>query len=266
MVATWKIAILLAISLAVCAIGFKKFIWFMSIGYGFAVAAASIGIMALYSGDMPSLTWIYCGVMLCYGLRLGGYLAYREIKTTYNTRLKGDIIDGRTKPTGVKIAVWISCALLYILMLSPIIYRCENAAGTNGCEIAGLIVSVSGLLMEAIADAQKDRVKKSNPNKLCTTGLYKFVRCPNYLGELLVWTGVFVSAFGALSGAGQWIASSVGYVCIIYIMFSGVRRLEIRQDRNYCSNPEYQQYRNSTPVMLPFIPLYSVKKYKWLVA
>ena len=31
-------------------------------------------------------------------------------------------------------------------------------------------------------------------------------------------------------------------------------------------DPEYWAYKNKTPIMIPFIPLYSVAKYKWLVA
>ena len=49
-------------------------------------------------------------------------------------------------------------------------------------------------------------------------------------------------------------------------MFSGARRLEIRQNKNYGSDPEYQQYVKTVPILLPFVPLYSVEKHKWLVA
>ena len=49
-------------------------------------------------------------------------------------------------------------------------------------------------------------------------------------------------------------------------MFSGARRLELRQNRSYGNDPEYQQYVKSVPILLPFIPLYSVVKYKFLVA
>jgi len=56
------------------------------------------------------------------------------------------------------------------------------------------------------------------------------------------------------------------YVGIIFVMFSGARRLELRQDKNYGGDPEYQAYVKSVPILLPFVPIYSVKKYKWLVA
>ena len=80
------------------------------------------------------------------------------------------------------------------------------------------------------------------------------------------WTGVFVSGISSNAGAGQWIAALVGYLGIIYEMFGGARRLEIRQNRTYGDDPEYQAYVKNTPIMIPLIPLYSVEKYKWLVA
>lgn len=52
---------------------------------------------------------------------------------------------------------------------------------------------------------------------------------------------------------------------IVYVMFSGARRLELRQDRTYGADPEYQAYVAKVPSLLPFVPLYSVKKHKWLV-
>jgi len=82
---------------------------------------------------------------------------------------------------------------------------------------------------------------------------------------MLIWTGAVISGIGAVSGW-QWAVVALGYIGIAYVMFSGARRLEIRQNRNYGSDPEYQQYVKTVPIMIPFVPLYSVEKYKWLVA
>ena len=108
-------------------------------------------------------------------------------------------------------------------------------------------------------------MKKVNPSRFCDSGLYKIVRCPNYLGEVLFWTGVFVSGINIYGSVWQWIAAAFGYICIVYIMFGGARRLELRQNRNYGDDPEYQAYVKKTPILLPLVPLYSVAKYKWLV-
>ena len=97
------------------------------------------------------------------------------------------------------------------------------------------------------------------------TGLFRLVRCPNYLGEMIFWTGVFLSGIGAVRGW-QWLVCLLGYGGIIFVMFSGARRLEVRQNKNYGKDPEYQKYVKTVPILLPFVPLYSVEKYKWLVA
>lgn len=265
MVITVRILVLLLITLIICAIGFKKYIWFISIGYGLSISGISIGLIAMFNKDLTIWSLIYCIIMTAYGFRLGGFLAYREIKTSYNSKMKGEISDGSGMNFGVKIALWITCALLYIMMMAPIIYRCSNGVADNITVIIGLGISVLGIILESTADAQKNAAKKKDPGKFCSKGLFRIVRCPNYLGELIIWTGLFVSAFGALAGVWQWVIAAVGYVGIIYIMFSGARRLEIRQDKNYGELPEYQEYKNKTPIILPLIPLYSVKKHKWLV-
>ncbi len=75
-----------------------------------------------------------------------------------------------------------------------------------------------------------------------------------------------MSGIGASLNAWQWVIVAIGYIGIVYVMFSGARRLELRQDEVYGENPEYQEYIKKTPIILPFIPLYSVKKYTWLQA
>ena len=75
-----------------------------------------------------------------------------------------------------------------------------------------------------------------------------------------------ISGLNILTGVGQWCLALLGYFGIVYVMFSGARRLEVRQNKNYGADPEYQAYVKSTPILLPFIPLYSVEKYTFLVA
>ena len=76
---------------------------------------------------------------------------------------------------------------------------------------------------------------------------------------------MFVCGTNSLSLVLEWMAAIFGYICIVYIMFGGARRLEIRQNRNYGNDPEYKEYVKKTPILIPLIPLYSVEKYKFLV-
>ena len=267
MVFPLSILILFAAALVISSIGFKNYVWFISLGYGFSIAGLGLLMLVLYRGSLTLGTALCCLLFVAYGLRLGGYLAVREFKSaTYNQNMKGEIKDGKTIPFGVKIAIWVTCAALYVLQVLPVFYRLVNGQGSNTWVYIGGAVMLFGIIFESVADMQKNAAKKINSRRFVDTGLYRIVRCPNYLGELIFWTGVILSGIGGLSGAGQWIMALLGYAGIVFVMFSGARRQEVRQNKNYGADPEYQRYVKTVPIMIPFIPLYSVEKYKWLVA
>ena len=259
--------LLFAAAMVISAIGFKNYVWFISLGYGFSIAGEGLLMLALYGRTLTPGTLLCCVLFILYGLRLGGYLAIREVKSSsYKKNMVGEIKDGKTIPMGVKIAIWVTCALLYVTQVAGVFYRLHNEAGTNLWTWIGAGVMFSGLALETAADIQKNAAKKKNPRRFVDTGLYRIVRCPNYLGEMIFWTGVALSAIGGAAHWGQWAVIATGYVGIIYVMFSGARRLEIRQDKNYGDDPAYQKYITTVPILLPFVPLYSVKKHKWMVA
>ena len=258
--------ILFGICMLVSSIGFKNYVWFISLGYGFSIAAQGVAMLILYGQSLTLGTIITCVLFILYGLRLGGYLAIREFGgSAYKKNMKGEIKDGKTVPFGVKIAIWTSCAVLYVTQVSGVFYRLLNAAQDNALVFIGAVVMLLGVSLETAADIQKNNAKKINPRRFVDTGLYRIVRCPNYLGEMIFWTGVLISGIGAVRGW-QWIVVAIGYIGIIFVMFSGARRLEVRQNKNYGNDPEYQKYVKTVPILLPFIPLYSVEKHKWLVA
>ena len=266
----WYFWLLFALAMLVSSIGFKNYVWFISLGYGFSIAAAGLLMLILFGKTLTPGTILCCVIFFLYGCRLGGYLAYRELKSSsYKKNMVGEIKDGNTVSLGGKLAIWISCALLYAAQVSPVFFRMKNVANglaaDNAWVFIGAIVMVCGITLESAADIQKNKAKKVNPKRWVDTGLFRLVRCPNYLGEMIFWTGVLLSGIGAVKGW-QWLVCAIGYCGIIFVMFSGARRLEVRQNKNYGSDPEYQKYVKTVPILLPFVPLYSVEKYKWLVA
>ena len=259
--------ILFVIALVVSAIGFKNYVWFISLGYGFSIAAEGIAMIIYYRESLSLGTVLLSALFAVYGLRLSGYLAIREAKSaSYKKHMKTEIKDGKTVPFGVKCSIWITCAALYLTQVLPVLYRFSNKAADSVMAYVGIGIMAIGLILETAADLQKNAAKRKHPHRFVDTKLYRIVRCPNYLGEMIFWTGVFLSGIGAMSGVWQWVLASVGYVGIIFVMFSGARRLEIRQNKNYGNDPEYQAYVKSVPILLPLVPLYSVVKYKFLVA
>lgn len=260
--------ILLAISFAVSAVGWIYFIYFFSIGYGLSISALSVATAIIFHNQLTLPTAILCGVLFIYGLRLALYLLLREKRSASYKKILYQPDNTTKKPLFVMFMIWISCALLYIGQMSPVsfyMYNMKHLAPVNEAWAwAGAIVATLGVLIEIIADAEKSAAKKINPHRFVDKGLYRIVRCPNYFGEVLMWTGSFIICFGSCCTAGQWIIASLGYIGIVYVMFSGARRLELRQAEVYGGDPEFQRYIKRTPLILPLVPIYSVARHTWL--
>ncbi|MCM1441464.1 MAG: DUF1295 domain-containing protein [Roseburia sp.] len=261
-----SIWVVLGVCVVLSAVGFYKFVYFLSVGYGFAVCGSGAAILVMYWGTLTPWTIVLCLLFMAYGIRLGGFLLWREIKSaSYRKTLDAATGNGKPMPIFVKIAIWVCVALMYTTQVSPVLYRAANGDQGGPMAIAGAVVMALALLLESMADRQKTAAKNENPRRFCDRGLYKIVRCPNYLGELLFWTGVLLSGAGALQGAVQWVVAVIGWVLIVYVMFSGAKRLELRQNKSYGADPEYRAYVAKTPIILPFVPLYHLENVKFIV-
>lgn len=262
--------ILFIVSLVVSAVGWKYFVYFFSLGYGYGVVALSVAMLLMYGGVLSGPTIALCTLLIVFGLRLGTYLLVRERRANAYRKILYDPTLQTKKPVGVIISVWLFCAILYVMQVSPVAFRLMNTqAGAEVSQLWGWIgaaVMFCGILLEAVSDAQKNAAKKRNPKRFVDTGLFRIVRCPNYLGELVIWSGALVSGIGAGLSWWQWLIAAIGYIGITYVMFSGARRLELRQNERYGADPEYQAYVKRVPILIPLLPLYSVEKYKWLQA
>lgn len=255
--------IMFSVAMAVSAVGWKKFIYFISIGYGYSVMAIGIAMIIMHYSVMTLSDFVLAALLIIYGFRLATYLLVREIKS------KGyrEILEANTKqhyPFVKTMIIWISCALLYLCQTAPLIFGVVNGRKSFLWAYIGIAVMILGILLETLADRQKSKAKMMNPNRFVDKGLYRIVRCPNYFGEILVWTGMMLSGIGCYATWWQWTIVMLGYVGIVYIMFSGARRLELRQEKAYGNDSEYRKYVNTTPILLPLVPIYSVKKYSWL--
>ena len=230
----------------------------------------AVTLAVIFRDVLTIPTALLCAIMFIFGCRLGLYLLTREKRSPEYKKILYGPDAAKKKPLPVVIVVWLFCALLYVGQVSPVaFYLANKAQGAPVSEVwpwIGAALMALGVLLESVADAQKKAAKKINKNRFVDTGLYRLVRCPNYLGELVIWTGAFVVCFGACCSVWQWIVAAIGYIGIVYVMFSGARRLEIRQTKVYGNDPEFQAYIKKTPILLPFVPIYSVEKYKWLQA
>ena len=117
----------------------------------------------------------------------------------------------------------------------------------------GMPIWFVGFAVETIADGQKRRYRDEHGSDgFIATGLWRYSRHPNYLGEIILWFGVALLALPALSGW-QWVTLvSPVFVFLLLTRVSGVPLLERKADKRWGENPAYIAYRDSTPVLVPF--------------
>ena len=253
--------ILAVVAAALSAVGFYKFVYFLSIGYGFAVAGIGVALMIIFGEQMQLVHFIQCILFIAYGVRLSGFLLYREIKNAaYRKTLAEATTSEKTMPIFVKAFIWIWVSALYVAQTCPVFYRQYNGAEDTLLPWIGVVISIAALIIETVADNQKSAQKKEDPNMVATRGLYKMVRCPNYFGEIIFWTGVTVGGLSAFNHWGQWVMAIIAYIAIVFIMFNGAQRLEKRQMGRYGKMREYQEYADKTPIIIPLLPIYHLAK------
>ncbi len=261
-----KIWLFFVVALVCCSIGFKRFVWFMSVGYG--LASAGIGLTMLIMSLTKGFNFLFivqCILFMIYGIRLGGFLLVRELKNESYRKKMAEVGGDMKVPLFVAIIMWLMMGAMYVCQSAGPIYRLLNGSSNNVFLTIGIIISLIGIIIEALADKQKGEAKKKNPNMPAMDGLYKMCRCPNYFGEILFWTGSIISGIGAVQGK-QWILVVIGYVLIVIVMMSGAKRVETRHIKHYGDSKEYNDYADKTPLIIPLVPLYHMTSKEKIMA
>jgi steroid 5-alpha reductase family enzyme len=256
--------IMLALALLISALGFVRVVWFVSLGYAGSVSAIALLSAWLFRDALTPWSALHAGLLVVYGVRLGSYLLRRELLPAYAPAREDAKQRGASVKLAIKPLIWVSVALLYVLMTAPLLLMLVDArtappSGLLPSQLIGLAIAASGLGLEALADHQKSSFKAINPKRWCDVGLYRWVRCPNYLGEMIFWLGSFVAGLSALDHWLHWLAALVGLICIELIMMGSTKRLEAGQLERYGAHPDYQRYLRTVPVLFPFVPVYSLK-------
>lgn len=255
----FDVGLLLAVALVVSSLGFVRLVYFVSLGYGLSMTAMSVLLLARDAHFLGP--WVLCHVvgLGLYGLRLSGYLLVRERSPSYRQELQD--VQARAVGIGVakKFGIWFGVSLLYVLMFSPALFAVHAGVVESPWPPLGVGLMLAGFLLESAADAQKSAYKRTNPSRYCDVGLYAWVRCPNYLGEIVFWVGTVVAGVSSYATAYHWASALTGLVCITLIMVGSTKRLEAKQAVRYGSRADYQKYSTTVPVLFPFVPVYSLR-------
>lgn len=257
--------VLFGLALIVSAVGFIRVVYFISVGYAFSIVAMAVATMILLRQNLTGASALHNLLLAFWGLRLGIFLLRRELQPAYGTELAATHQRTRGMPWSRKAIIWVGVSLLYVLMFSPSLFSSMAPTAVVSAPLTGLVqwlglaIMVAALVLESLADRQKSAFKAQFPRQFCDTGLYKWVRCPNYLGEILFWLGNWVAALIFYTTVFRWAASLIGLICIVLIMLGSTKRLEAQQNERYGNRPEYQTYVRTVPILIPLIPVYSFR-------
>src|SRR5574344_1442523 len=140
-------------ALVLSSVGFYKYVYFLSIGYGFAIAGLGVMLLIMFGKQMQAIEMVQCVLFMVYGARLSGFLLYREIKSaSYRKTMKNDIKADKPIPFFVKLAIWITVAVLYAIQVSPVFYRVYNGSTDAVLPYNDIAISAIELLTETLAD------------------------------------------------------------------------------------------------------------------
>ena len=138
-------------------------------------------------------------------------------------------------------------------------------------DIIGTIFFAIGILLEGISDIQKLNFRQSHPpssnyRPFMQSGLFRYSRHPNYFGEMLHWTGIYLLCLSPTkpTRVAQILTIFSPLLTIILLMFiSGLplnekpvakKRYESAAKNGRTGWDEYRGYLDRTSMLIPFPP------------
>jgi steroid 5-alpha reductase family enzyme len=217
-------------------------------GLGF-VLVAWLGVA--FGPGVEGRRWLVAAVTTLWGVRLAGYLAWRNLGRGEDPRYAR--LRMRHRPWWLKslVIVFLLQGALMLLVSLPLQVAASLAAPPLGAvDVLAALVVLGGVAFEATGDWQLARFKADPANRglVMASGLWRFTRHPNYFGDLVVWCGLFL--FAAATGVGAWTAISPLLMGWLLRRVSGVPMLEAAMKHR----PGYEAYVRRTSAFLPRRP------------
>ncbi len=112
------------------------------------------------------------------------------------------------------------------------------------------LVTLTAIVIEWLADDQLRafRLAQRQDGRHCEVGLWRWSRHPNYFGECLFWTGLFLC--GQAAGAPWW--SAAGFL-VMLALFLGIS-VPMAEQRSRARRPGYAAYAQRTSLFVPLPP------------
>lgn len=209
--------------------------------------------LAVFSADeLNHRSQVVAVLIVVWALRLGLFLIVRVFQVGEDKRFH------EVKKSFLRFLVWFSMSALWVFLTTAnalTVILNNHPLIDDGYFLIGLMIWMIGFAFEVTADEQKRRFR-NNPNnkgRFIRTGLWSISRHPNYFGEILIWVGMAIISFPVLSGWQYTTLISPLFVTLLLTKVSGINLLEASSDKNWGDMESYQQYKQQTSVLVPFI-------------
>ena len=146
--------------------------------------------------------------------------------------------------------LWVFLTMIVVIVINS---QAEPAPELGIWDAIGLLIWLLGFSIEVIADNQKSafNANSENQGKWIDSGLWSYSRHPNYLGEIMLWTGIACFGISCFSGMERLAWISPIFIYLLLTKISGVPILDRRGLEKWGDQPEYHKYRDETPTLLP---------------
>ena len=246
---SWSTANWLMLGLAHlgCAVVFINFAYLFSYGYAISMLIIHLAILAL----KPSLAAaLIAGLAAVYGARLWRFVHVRYRGASYGRiKSRGDKADA-TLPVVLRLYLWIAVSWL-MTFTAMTAWRVSESGVLTPWIVAGALIMVAGLLLETVADQQKQAGKARNSDSFVSDGLYRRIRHPNYLGEMVFQIGLMLACVGTARTWLEYAACLIGPLYIVILMYYAGVGADEKQQQRYGADPAYAQYRQRSGSFLP---------------
>lgn len=221
-----------------------------------AAYALSFLVLALFgyiSGEATVARLVVTSMVALWAVRLGGFLLYRIQKVGRDQRF-----DAWRDNFWLLGRFWVLQAIIAWVVLLPLLLALDKSTVTmTTISVLGISIWAFGLIIEAVADAQKFRFTQNakNKGKWIAEGLWSWSRHPNYFGEITVWVGMYITVFSTLTGIERIIGlASPLAIAGTLIFASGIPILEKSADKKWGKDPAYQDYKKRTSILILWPP------------
>ena len=146
--------------------------------------------------------------------------------------------------------LWVFLTMIVVIVINS---QSGSASELGIWDGIGLSIWILGFGIETIADNQKTVFNKepNNQGKWIDSGLWYYSRHPNYLGEILLWTGIAFFGISCFTGLERVAWISPIFIYLLLTKISGIPILDKRSLEKWGDDPEYQKYRANTPALIP---------------